>query len=54
MKSVAKSCGMSEKQVRDQVNKLGDLGEVTQNSKASQKTLTSFFASKKAKVPLTI
>lgn len=54
MKSVARSCGMSEKQVRDQVNKVGDLGEVAQNSKSSQKTMDSFFTKKKAKVALTI
>jgi DNA ligase 1 len=54
VKSVARSCGMSEKQVRDQVNKLGDLGEVAQNSKASQKTMDSFFTKKKEKVPLSI
>ena len=45
---------MSEKQVRDQFNKIGDLGEVAQSSKATQKTLTSFFSSKKVKTPLTI
>lgn len=45
---------MSEKQVRDQVNKIGDLGEVAQNSKATQKTMDSFFTKKKAKVALTI
>ena len=45
---------MSEKQVRDQVNKVGDLGEVAQNSKATQKTMDSFFTKKRAKVPLTI
>ncbi len=54
VKSVARSCGMSEKQVRDQVNKVGDLGEVAQNSKATQKTMDSFFTKKRAKVPLTI
>lgn len=54
VKSVARSCGMSEKQVRDQVNKCGDLGEVAQNSKATQKTMDSFFTKKRAKVPLTI
>jgi len=51
---VARSCGMGEKQVRDQVNKVGDLGEVAQNSKASQKTMDSFFKTKKEKIPLTI
>jgi ATP-dependent DNA ligase len=45
---------MSEKQVRDQVNKIGDLGEVAQNSKATQKTMDSFFTKKKEKIPLTI
>lgn len=54
VKSVARSCGMSEKQVRDQVNKVGDLGEVAQNSKASQKTMDAFFTKKKVKVPLSI
>jgi ATP-dependent DNA ligase len=45
---------MSEKQVREQVNKIGDLGEVAQSSKATQKTMDSFFTKKKAKIPLTI
>lgn len=54
VKSVARSCGMSDKQVRDQINKLGDLGEVAQNSKSSQKTMDSFFMTKKKKTPLTI
>ena len=45
---------MTEKQVREQVNKVGDLGEVAQNSKASQKTMDSFFTKKKERVPLSI
>ncbi len=49
MKSVAQSCGLSDKQVRDQHIKLGDLGEVAQNSKSTQKTMDSFFTQKKKK-----
>lgn len=45
---------MSEKQVRDQHTKIGDLGEVAQNSKSSQRTMDSFFTKKKTKEPLTI
>lgn len=54
VKSVAHSCGMAEKAVRDQTNKVGDLGEVAQNSKTSQKSMDSFLTKRKAKAPLTI
>jgi ATP-dependent DNA ligase len=51
---VAKSCGLSEKQVREQIIKTGDLGEVAQNAKSTQKTMDNYFTKKKEKVPLTI
>ena len=47
VKAVAKSCGMTEKQVRENNIKTGDLGEVAQNSKRSQKTLGAFLTKKK-------
>ena len=54
MKAVSRSCGMSVKQVRDQVNIEGDLGQVAQKSKSSQKTMLSFITKKIEKVSLTI
>ena len=45
---------MSEKQVREKNQKIGDFGQVAQNSKSTQKTLDSIFTKKKAKEPLTI
>ncbi len=51
---MAKSCGLSEKQVREQIIKTGDLGEVAQNAKSTQKTMDNYFTKKKEKVPLTI
>ena len=40
---------MSDKQVREASIKTGDLGEVAQNSKSTQKTMDSFFTKKKEK-----
>ena len=34
--------------------KVGDLGEVAQNSKSTQKTMDAFFTKKKVKDPLSI
>mmetsp|Transcript_29278 Transcript_29278/g.52390 ORF Transcript_29278/g.52390 Transcript_29278/m.52390 type:complete len:608 (-) Transcript_29278:2357-4180(-) len=48
-KAVAKATGLSEKQVKQQTNTLGDLGEVASTGKDKQKNLTSFFT-KKAKI----
>ena len=45
---------MSAKQIRENHMKLGDLGEVAQNSKSTQKTMDAFFTKKKAKDPLSI
>lgn len=45
---------MSDKQVREKNQKIGDFGEVAQHSKSSQRTLDSIFTKKKTKEPLTI
>lgn len=43
VKTVSKITGRSEKQIRDSVNKVGDLGTVAAESKATQSTISSFF-----------
>ena len=54
LKSVAKACGKTPKQIRELFQKEGDLGTVVAVGKKSQNTIGSFFggASKK-KAPLT-
>lgn len=47
VKSVAKISGRSEKQIRDSVNKIGDIGTVASESKATQSTINSFFEKNK-------
>lgn len=49
LKAISKSCGMSEKQIRDKNVQIGDFGQIAQSSKSTQKTMDSFFTKKKAK-----
>jgi ATP-dependent DNA ligase len=53
-KAIAKSVGKSEKQIRDALQKTGDLGDVTMTAKLTQKTMDSFFIKKKAPKKLTV
>lgn len=46
LKSVAKACGKSPAQIREQFKKEGDLGLVAQMGKSTQNTLGSFFTKK--------
>lgn len=46
LKAVAKGCGKTPKQIRDQFQKEGDLGSVIQQGKSTQNTLGSFFKKK--------
>lgn len=48
LKSVAKACGKSPTQIREQFKKEGDLGLVVQLGKSTQNTLGSFFTKKNA------
>lgn len=48
LKSVAKACGKTPKQIRDAFKEEGDLGTVVAKGKKSQNTLGSFFGGAKA------
>lgn len=48
LKSVAKSCGKTPKQIRDAFKEEGDLGAIVAKGKKSQNTLGSFFGGGKA------
>lgn len=53
LKTVAKACGKTPKQIRDSFREQGDLGAVVAQGKKSQNTLGSFFGGKaKKKEPL--
>jgi DNA ligase-1 len=53
-KAISKSCGKSEKQIRDSFQIEGDLGEVAMKAKLTQKTMDSYFIKKKEIGSLTI
>lgn len=53
-KAISKSCGKSEKQIRDAFQTVGDLGEVAMTAKLTQKTMDSYFIKKKETARLTI
>jgi hypothetical protein len=46
-KAISKSCGKSEKQIRDAFQTVGDLGDVAMTAKTTQKTMDSYFIKKK-------
>lgn len=52
-KAISKSCGKSEKQIRDAFQAVGDLGEVAMTAKSTQKTMDSYFIKKKEAARLT-
>ena len=54
LKSVAKACGKTPKQIRELFQKEGDLGTVVAVGKKSQNTIGSFFGgAAKKKDPIT-
>lgn len=54
VKAISKATGCSDKQIRDQTVKLGDLGKVASINKSSQSTMDKFFTKKAKKEPLTL
>ncbi|CAG9327596.1 unnamed protein product [Blepharisma stoltei] len=53
-KAVARTTGLSIKQIKQQENTTGDLGSVAATGKATQKNLTSYFSKKTKTIPHTI
>ena len=53
-KAIATSTGRSLNQIREAFQNTGDLGEAAANAKSSQKTMDSYFKTKKEAPSLTI
>lgn len=54
VKAISKATGCSEKQLREQAVKLGDLGKAAALNKSSQSTMDRFFKKNAKKEPLTV
>ncbi|EAS02727.1 DNA ligase I, ATP-dependent protein (macronuclear) [Tetrahymena thermophila SB210] len=54
-KAISNCCGKSVTQIRDSLNKLGDLGKVASEAKSTQKNITNYFQKQaKEKPPITL
>ncbi|KAL4498447.1 hypothetical protein ABPG72_013253 [Tetrahymena utriculariae] len=54
-KAISNCCGKTVTQIRDSLNKLGDLGKVASEAKSTQKNITNYFLKQaKEKPPITL